>query len=270
MKPCHSAHSSRASILHILYLAGSSECTFKLIMADESDDEYLVPLQDQRVFGAGIRRKKINFVSSRDPSSLLSEAPKPGAGDRYLAIVLGKNGGMEDGKEPQSEEAQHGQENSKTDAKRPSGQAVCEICNLPIVSDTIGLGGLETINIKAHVSSLAHQVCLEHSHPPSHLDRNRQGLKYLSNYGWDPDSWQGLGATGTGIRIPVKAKPKNDTLGLGVLGPASSNKVSKPPLKKLDAKKTREAEVKGRKDRKKLRNMFYQSDEVDKYLGSNA
>lgn len=239
-------------------------------MADEGEDEYLVPLQDQRVFGAGIRRKKINFVSSCKPGSLLSEASKPRAGDRYLAIVLGKNGGIEDGKELHSEEAQHRLEHSTTDAERPRGQNVCEICNLPIVSDTVGLGGLETTNVKPHESSLAHQVCLEHSHPPSHLDRNRQGLKYLTTYGWDPDSRQGLGATGTGIRIPIKAKPKNDTLGLGVLGPAFSNGVSKPPLTKLDAKRTREADVKGRKDREKLRNMFYQSDEVDKYLGSNA
>ncbi|KAL8761186.1 MAG: hypothetical protein Q9184_002676 [Pyrenodesmia sp. 2 TL-2023] len=238
-------------------------------MADESEDEYLVPMQDQRVFGAGIRRKKINLVSSGEPKRLPPKAPKPRAGDRYLAIVFDKNGGI-DSTELQSEEAQHKEKLSTTDTRRSGGRAVCEICSLPIVSDTVGLAGLETINVRPHESSLAHQVCLEHSHPPSHLDRNRQGLKYLSNYGWDPDSRQGLGATGTGIRVPVKAKPKNDTLGLGVLGPASSNKVSKPPLKKLDAKKTREAEGKGRTDRKKLRNMFYQSHEVDKHLGSNA
>ncbi|KAL8920042.1 MAG: hypothetical protein Q9208_006497 [Pyrenodesmia sp. 3 TL-2023] len=239
-------------------------------MADEGEDEYLVPLQDQRVFGAGIKRKKINFVSPRKPESLLPEASKPRAGDRYLAIVLGKTGGIEDGKELHSEEAQHRLEHPATDAESPRGQEVCETCNLPMVSDTVGLGGLETTNVKPHESSLAHQVCLEHSHPPSHLDRNRQGFKYLTTYGWDPDSRQGLGATGTGIRIPIKAKPKSDTLGLGVLGPAFSNGVSKPPPKKLDAKRIREADVKGRKDREKLRNMFYQSDEVDKYLGSNA
>ncbi|KAI4203983.1 MAG: hypothetical protein LQ346_001695 [Caloplaca aetnensis] len=239
-------------------------------MVDESEDEYLVPLQDQRAFGAGIRRTQINFVSPRGPRSLQLGAPKPGAGDRYLAIVLDQNGGNEGAKELQPDNVQQRSGDSKSGVQKLGGQAVCEICNLPILADAVALDRLETTDIKPHEASLVHQVCLKHSHPPSHLDRNRQGLKYLSSYGWDPDSRQGLGATGTGIRDPIKANPKNNTLGVGAMALAPANKVTKLPPKKLDAKKVREAEVKGWKDRERLRNMFYQSDEVDKYLGSSG
>ncbi|KAL8906477.1 MAG: hypothetical protein Q9207_002015 [Kuettlingeria erythrocarpa] len=239
-------------------------------MVDKSEDDYLVPLQDQRAFGAGLRRTQINFVSPRDPRSLQLKASKPRAGDRYLAIVLGQNDGNEDAKVLQSEKVQCGSGNSKSGVEKPGGQAVCEICNLPILADAVAPDGLETTDNKSHEASLVHQVCLEHSDPPSHLDRNRQGLKYLSSYGWDPDSRQGLGATGTGIRDPVRAKPKNNTLGVGAMALAPPNKVTKLPSKKLDARKIRAAEVKGWKARERLRNMFYQSDEVDKYLGSSG
>ncbi|KAI4125827.1 MAG: hypothetical protein LQ338_004068 [Usnochroma carphineum] len=227
-------------------------------MAAENEDEYLVPLQDQRVFGAGIKRKKVVFVPSSKPDPPRSEAPKPGAGDRYLAIVLGKNGGSS--RDQQVEQIQPALTNPEL---RNSSDALCEICKLPIVTDAVELD--HTI-IKPHETSLAHQVCLAHSHPPSHLDRSRQGLKYLSAYGWDPDARQGLGASGTGIRIPIKPKPKNDTLGLGLVAPSAASKVVKQPIQKLDAKKTREAEIQGRRDREKLRDMFYRSEEVEKYL----
>ncbi len=239
-------------------------------MVDESEDDYFFPLQNQRAFGAGTRRTQINFVSPREPRSLQLRAPKPGAGDRYLAIVLGQNAGNEGAKELQSEKVQHRSGDSKSGVGKPGGQSVCEICNSPILADAVALDGLETTDVKPHEASLVHQVCLEHSHPPSHLDRNRQGLKYLSRYGWDPDSRQGLGATGTGIRDPIKAKPKNNTLGVGAMTLAPPSKVIKLPPKKLDAKKVREAEVKGWEHRERLRNMFYQSDEVDRYLGSSG
>ena len=90
--------------------------------------------------------------------------------------------------------------------------AFCEICNFPINPQA----ATASTAIANHESTIAHMVCLAHSHPPSHLDRTRQGFKYLSAYGWDPDSRQGLGVTGEGIRAPVKAKMKNDTVGLGV------------------------------------------------------
>ncbi|KAL8944594.1 MAG: hypothetical protein Q9211_000519 [Gyalolechia sp. 1 TL-2023] len=230
-------------------------------MADEDDDDYLIPLQDQRAFGAGIRRKRITFVSSVDDDTeqqSTSRSSNKGVGDRYLAIVLNKNRPQEDSnKEPPGEIFR-----AETVSGPEPEPAICDICRLPIAIDNSD--ARDAIR-KPHETSLAHQACLKHSHPPSHLDRNRQGLKYLSSYGWDPDARQGLGATGTGIRMPIKAQPKNDTLGLGL--PAPSNKVIKQPSKKLDARQTRKGEGQAQKERQRLRNIFYQHDDVEKYLG---
>ncbi|KAI4168072.1 MAG: hypothetical protein LQ343_006671 [Gyalolechia ehrenbergii] len=235
-------------------------------MADEDDDEYLIPLQDQRVFGAGMRRKGIKFVSPLDDGTdqqSTSKFSSQGAGDRYLAIVLNKNRLQDD-----SNEKQPGEKFCADVSSDPEPEpAICEICRLPIAIDNHE--AREAIR-KPHETSLAHQACLEHSHPPSHLYRNRHGFKYLSLYGWDPDARQGLGATGTGIRMPIKAQPKNDTLGLGLPAPSTSSKVIKQPLKKLDAKQTRKGEAQAQKERQRLRNIFYQHEDVEKYLGPHA
>ncbi|KAL8840701.1 MAG: hypothetical protein Q9170_001219 [Blastenia crenularia] len=232
-------------------------------MAAEDEDECLIPLQDQRIFGAGIKRKKINFIQSSEiqdqqPTSKLSN---PGAGDRYLDIVFGKDRLKERGKFRRTPSVV-----TVSDSEKPD-LAICEICKLPIDAD---YDEAKEAKSKPHETSLAHQVCLEHSHPPSHLDRNRQGLKYLSSYGWDPDARQGLGATGGGIRMPIKAQPKNNTFGLGLLAPSSSHKVPKQPPRRLDAKQTRKGEAQAQRDCQKLRNMFYQNEDVEKYLGSNG
>lgn len=133
---------------------------------------------------------------------------------------------------------------------------------------------------RPHEASLAHQLCLTHSHPPSHLDRTRHGLRYLSAYGWDPDSRLGLGAPGReGIREPVKAKVKHDTVGLGVNSVDedwSSSKRDKDksaqgakPAKvvKLNAKQARKGHAEARKKGEMLREMFYRGDDVQRYLG---
>jgi hypothetical protein len=66
------------------------------------DEDYFIPLEDQRVFGAGIKRKRIPFVrpayedstfkltsaSSRDSSATQSRATS--VADQYLSIVLSK------------------------------------------------------------------------------------------------------------------------------------------------------------------------------------
>ncbi|KAL8640043.1 MAG: hypothetical protein Q9228_003001 [Teloschistes exilis] len=228
-------------------------------MEEIDDDEYLVPLQDQRVFGAGIKRKKINFVP---PSSVedsgISKAPKLGAGDRYLAIVFNKRLGDSEARwAPTSEVA------SANTIAGP-GQALCEVCKLPLSSDEVGWQQNST-----HETTIAHQVCVSHSEPPSHLDHNRPGLKYLSSYGWDPDSRTGLGIGGAGIRVPIKAKPKYDTLGIGSSAASASLKANKPVSKKLNAKQTREAEAKGSRKRHRIQEAFYQSEDVQKYLGPN-
>lgn len=230
-------------------------------MSSGDEGEYVIPLKDQSVFGAGVKRKKIDFVPSKgDGQHPASASTVQGAGDRYLSIVLNRL------KPTSSTEANNDQDLSNLPT---TGNPICKICRLPIKNK---VKEAELDSSKPHETSLAHQLCLEHSHPPSHLDRTRQGLRYLSSYGWDPDARLGLGATGTGIRIPIKPKPKNDTMGLGlVVAPSShKNKVAKPAVKKLDAKKTRNAEARAKREGEKLRNMFYEREDVERYLGSGG
>lgn len=218
-----------------------------------ADEDYFLPLEDQRVFGAGIKRKRIAFVAASDndagvtPSLPRSPATDDNVADRYLSIVLKES-------KPATPTAQ----------KALSSGDVCAICKQPLSP--------------SHESTLAHQVCLEHSHPPSHLDRNRHGLRYLSLYGWNPDERVGLGANAEGIRYPIRPKAKHDTVGLqetkSVEEEAAKVKTKKIVLRKEDkkvfmnAKEVRKQEQEAKKRAEKLRNMFYGSDEVEKYLGT--
>lgn len=247
----------------------------------DSDETYEIPLQDQRVFGAGIKRKRVKFVpSSSNPTS--SHAPSTAsarsASDIYLSLVL-----------PQdivSAEASSGGSFSVAPSKdigSPSDlkEELCDICNLPLstesekpelmVADASHLSGesgpVIVTSARPHEASLAHQVCLEHSHPPSHLDRNRKGLAYLSAYGWDPDSSLGLGANGQGIRIPIKSKPKDDKLGIGVVSPEPREMEKRVKVEKLDAGKVRKLHEEDKKKGETLRNLFYGNDDFERYLG---
>ena len=230
-------------------------------MLSGDETEYVIPLKDQSVFGAGVRREKITFVPSKGgDQNPVSASPAQGAGDRYLSIVLDRSNTSVNTK------VNHTHKHSDIQSTRTS---ICEICKLPLENQDVEA---ETAFSKPHETSLAHQVCLLHSHPPSHIDRNRQGLRYLSSYGWDPDARLGLGATGSGIRIPIKTKPKNNTMGLGLnIAPSSTgNKIAKPAVKKLDAKKTKKDEERAKREGEKLRNMFYEREDVERYLGSGG
>jgi hypothetical protein len=232
------------------------------IMAEE-DDEYFLPLKDQRVFGAGIKRKRIAFVPSSTLESVASPPTKAAATtshDIYLSIIEKKRGG----------DAQNSETQSPTGT--PMAEAppcLCPICHLPLSAadaDTDTATGL-TLPKPSHESSIAHQVCLSHSHPPSHLDRQHVGLKYLSSYGWDPDSRQGLGPRGEGIRAPIKGKLKNDTTGLGVdTNSGAKTPKQSPPVVRLNAKQVRQQEAEAKKREAKLREAFYGKD-LEQYLG---
>lgn len=96
----------------------------------------------------------------------------------------------------------------------------------------------------------------------------------LQSYGWDPDQRIGLGASGEGILHPIKPKEKRDTVGLGVgredetQGKKQSRQKEPPKrVEKLGAGKIRKMEVEGQKRDEKLREMFYASEDVEKYLG---
>lgn len=138
-------------------------------------------------------------------------------------------------------------------------KTVCEVCNLPIPGDGPGTA-------RRHEASIAHQVCLTHSHPPSALDRSRMGLQVLQNQGWDPDARAGLGAQGQGLHYPIKAAPKGDTLGIGVKIPKDLPKKKEKAIK-LDAGKVRKAAADEKKRNDRLRQQLFSSSEVDKYLG---
>lgn len=234
--------------------------------AEDDRDDYYVPLVDQRVFGAGIKRKRIAFVpATSEPSSAANTStPTTGkAGDRYLSIVLKK------ASSPQSDTDKKDQADSISTEPALS-PSLCPVCGQALTE--------ADNNEKPHESSIAHQVCLGHSHAPSHLDRSHVGLKYLRDFGWDPDARIGLGARAEGIRIPIKAKEKHDSAGLGMAYDQEehADKVKQPKKVKvaegparLNAKQIRKIEdEKSRKAESLRRNMY--GPDLSQYLGSDA
>ena len=254
------------------------------------DDTYEVPLQDQRVFGAGIKRQRVTFVPSSSSSSIApipSSTKAKSVGDLYLKLVLPNDAPSSEsgGKSalPSPSPTAFGENGlPTTPLNETSDPQLCDICGIPLLS-TDGVitsefnhSSLQSAGPSAqspsrrprpHEASLAHQVCLAHSHPPSHLDRNRKGLAYLSAYGWDPDARQGLGAAGQGIQFPIKTNPKADKLGIGVVLPKPGEIKKKERPQKLDAGKVRKLQDRDRRKGERLRDMFYQHEDVDRYLG---
>jgi hypothetical protein len=242
------------------------------------DDEYEIPLQDQRAFGAGIKRQRVRFVpssSSATPDVRTSSTPAKSISDFYLGLVLPAESENTDKLLTASASL-----NATTEESLLA--QICEVCKLPLSSlppssqttsddiDSADHPVVKGTSTHLHEASLAHQVCLAHSHPPSHLDRNRKGLAYLASYGWDPDSRQGLGASGQGIQFPIKTKAKDNKMGIGVVLPEESERRKKVKLKKLDAGKIKKLDAKDRKRSERLREMFYQNDDVERYLGGGS
>lgn len=245
-------------------------------MADSDEDYYEVPLRDQRYFGAGIKRRRVNFVpatTSLPATPSVQDGPvKSSASQRYLAVVFKKSQS-----EPPAEEhtvvgvatqPEHDQiaQTQKEKAKVEDNEDICNVCKMPVDPSSPR---------DSHTSSLVHQICLPHAHPPSALDRKRKGISILSSYGWDPDARTGLGAEGEGILHPVKAKEKRDTVGLGHGKDDEDEARMKPKkkvkkreeVKKLDAGQIRKMDDLQKKKDKRLREMFYANEDVEKYLG---
>ncbi|MCJ1378483.1 hypothetical protein MMC17_001582 [Xylographa soralifera] len=225
-----------------------------------NEEEYLVPLQDQRVFGAGLKRKRVHFIPAASTSTgQRIPSHTNTAANKYLSIVF-KDSPSEADLQTQATVPSSVAPNLSLEKPQPQ---LCGICHLPVQLDM-----RNSITSRAHEASIAHQVCLSHSHPPSHIDRTRPGLKYLSSYGWDPDSRLGLGVTGAGIRIPIKTKLKNDTGGLGIDAKRKTRFTAKKP-DKLDAGKVRADEERRRIRGERLKEMFYRNDDVERYLAGN-
>lgn len=230
--------------------------------SDLDDD---VPLHHKKPFGSGLRRGEIKFVpaSSEDPKVTKQAGGKPhgqSISDYYLSMVLKEK------KKPESAAQQ-----ATTAEVEELAIELCEICHLPITT------GLETADSSSsamigghHEASIAHQVCLAHSHPPSALDRSRMGLSVLESQGWDPDSRSGLGAAGQGVQHPIRAKPKADNLGIGVVVPRDFNLRKKEKPKLLDAKKVRKMAAKDRRRVDKLQQQIFGKVDLDRYLGTGA
>ncbi|KAI1503852.1 hypothetical protein F5X99DRAFT_373626 [Biscogniauxia marginata] len=226
-----------------------------------SDDEEYddVPLQDRRPFGSGLHRKRVVFVPASSgclnstEESTTTKTSKS-VSDLYLSIVLPKETGEPTG-------------TSKGEADKDTPK-MCEVCSLPMNEnpnpETIDMGKSTS---RPHEASIAHQVCLTHSHPPSAVDRSRMGLGVLQSQGWDPDARRGLGSSQQGIQYPIKAKAKNNTLGIGVEVPKNLPVKKKEKVQTLDAKKVRKMAAEDKRRHEKLRQQFYGNPDVEKYLG---
>lgn len=227
---------------------------------DDLDDD--IPLQNRKPFGSGLRRNEIKFVpaSSEDPKVTEQSKGKPhgqSVSDFYLSMVLRKPGAV----------AQQA-----TEAGEPVVK-LCEVCKIPLTAASETASTSSTTKGGHHEASIAHQVCLAHSHPPSALDRGRMGLSVLESQGWDPDSRSGLGAAGQGVQHPIKAKPKADNLGIGVVVPRDFHLrkgKEKPKPKLLDAKKVRKMAADDRKKADKLQQQIFGKVDLEQYLGSGA
>ncbi|OTB08183.1 hypothetical protein M426DRAFT_317286 [Hypoxylon sp. CI-4A] len=220
----------------------------------EHDD---VPLQNKRPFGSGLKRKRVVFVPAstnlNTTEKVTSAKPSQSVSDLYLSIVLPK-------------EKETGQSTTAGDPDATITPQICEICQLPL-DETSESNEKEKARSRPHEASIAHQVCLSHSHPPSALDRSRMGLNVLQSQGWDPDSRKGLGVEQQGMQYPIKVKQKNDTLGIGVEIPKNLP-VKKEKPKTYDAKKIRKMAMEDKKRHERLRRQFYGNPDVEKYLGT--
>lgn len=238
--------------------------------ADENEqDDFMddTPLHQQRAFAEGLSRKPISFVPASSGNLKTTEQPGEPANksvsDLYLNIVLSKQTASSAPASPGS---------SSRAAEEPQ---ICPVCKVPVTSSQHRSHSQESgpsaqAKTSRHEASFVHQVSLEHSHPPSSIDRSRMGLSVLESQGWDPDARRGLGASGQGIQFPLKPVPKDDTRGLGLVVPKEfegKKKEKKPAL--LHAGKVRKMAQEDRNKADKLRQHFYGNPDLDRYLGGS-
>lgn len=223
---------------------------------DDGDKEFSIPLQDQRVFGAGLKLKRVKFVSSANDSHAITTVAQAAhsakdISNAYLDLVLPNRASVRDVVQ-------------KTSESTAEVTEVCEICHIPILYTSVST---------PHDASLAHQICLPHSYPPSAIDRKRKGLSILASQGWDPDARLGLGSRGQGRTVPIKTTFKDDKLGVGVVIPkdelmrrATKRTLEKEAKKKLDAGKVRKLYAEDWKRKAELQRAFYGRDDTERYF----
>ena len=214
---------------------------------DASDDDG-VALHHRKPFGAGLKRQRVEFVRAQDADvSILpgstSTADGSHAGDIYASIVM--SGAKQKKEDPETPTEPEGEGNKVQ---------ICPVCSLPI-----------TTPVEKHEATLAHQVSLAHSHPPSALDRSRMGLRTLASSGWDPDARVGLGAEGEGMRFPIKVTAKEDTLGVGATAATPPPPKEEKP-RALSARERKELERKEKRKGEHLQREIFGSVDVERYL----
>ncbi|KAL2120628.1 hypothetical protein VTJ04DRAFT_4655 [Mycothermus thermophilus] len=253
---------------------------------DEDDDYDDIPLQHQRPFGTGMYKRPIAFVSASSlstvqPNSSSTSQSNTGASvaDLYLKLVLPDDSTTQ----PRSKSAPPSStttgpavdttatttttttppseptSSESTSSQPTQAPNLCPICKLPLPPSS------DPQALAAHNASLTHQLSLPYSPPPSALDRTRMGLAYLSAHGWDPDSRRGLGAEEQGLRFPLKAKQREERLGLGAAAPKKEEK--KPKEKLLDAGKVRKLAAEEKRRKEEIREALFGDGKLEKYLG---
>lgn len=212
---------------------------------EKDDSEEDIPLHHKQPFGAGIKRKRVEFVRAQDTDKTAATASLKREngnviGDIYASLVLGAN--------------------TPSTAGLSSTIATVEV----VICETCGLEVKGTI--EKHNATLAHQSSIPHSHPPSHLDRSRMGLRALASQGWDPDARVGLGASGSGVRFPIKTTPKEDTLGIGAVVPVVKKEKKVEIKKTLNKQELRKVRVKERERHKFMEREIYGRGDVERIL----
>lgn len=223
--------------------------------ADDMYDNTL--LQYQR--GFSLKRKRIEFVPQQQASATVARPIRDASAvsDLYLNIVLPSKALSQESATPTKTEHEQEQADEPTAGTQSSAPDTCPVCHLPLDNNP-------SIRNPPHEASLPHQICLEHSHPPSALDRRRKGLRYLSSYGWSPDERRGLGAQGDGRLYPVQVKARGDNRGVGA---RLVNREVAPRVEKVDAGRARRMAVEEAARAERLRQLVYGRDDVNELLG---
>ncbi|KAM7206856.1 hypothetical protein V8F20_002562 [Naviculisporaceae sp. PSN 640] len=240
-----------------------------------NDDDYdETPLQHLRPFGAGLyKQPMINFVPANENLSLSNphqpeeESKQPSIAEMYLALVSKPSpspsvGSNTDPTNTHQTEVAVAKEDSQSEFASSEPTTLCEVCKIQVPS----------AEMLTHITSIPHQSRLPHSHPPSGLDRTRMGLAVLSNQGWDPDSRKGLGAAQQGIQFPLKPKPKEDKLGIGLKPPAAATvAVAKITEKKIVGRGQARKLYKEEKRRAaRIRMELSGDDKLERYLSKGS
>ncbi|KAK4215701.1 hypothetical protein QBC37DRAFT_418774 [Rhypophila decipiens] len=239
---------------------------------DINDDDYDndIPLQHRRPFGTRLFQTQfIAFVpaaeatyTSEQHSQAKEEEKNSSVPEMYLNLVQSSNSGSTGNKPPTVNNPTTQETGQEAEAEPQIQTTRCQVCQRSIpVSEQ-----------KAHETSIPHQSRLEHSHPPSALNRNRMGLAYLSGHGWDPDARKGLGASHQGIQYPLKTKAKDDKLGIGIklpnknLPPMGAKNNERSQGKLLGAGQVRKLVKEEKRKLEKIRRQLFGNDKQERYL----